>query len=118
MTTVRLGRTELVAGKQSFGCLPIQRITKEEAETMILVTVMEDVGQVIILSMVAPMFAGGSMDPASLVIMIAMIVVFMLGSIFLGIRFVPRKNGRRRMPAPCFSTQDLSWACPQRAPAS
>ena len=66
------------------------RITKEEAETMILVTVMEDVGQVIILSMVAPMFAGGSMDPASLVIMIAMIVVFMLGSIFLGIRFVPR----------------------------
>ena len=66
------------------------RITKEEAETMILVTVMEDVGQVIILSMVAPMFAGGSMEPASLVIMIAMIVVFMLGSIFLGIRFVPR----------------------------
>ena len=28
MTTVRLGRTELVVGKQSFGCLPIQRITK------------------------------------------------------------------------------------------
>ena len=31
MTTVRLGRTGLVVGKQSFGCLPIQRISKEEA---------------------------------------------------------------------------------------
>ena len=35
MTTVRLGRTELVAGKQSFGCLPIQRITKEEAVALL-----------------------------------------------------------------------------------
>ena len=31
MTTIRLGRTGLVVNKQSFGCLPIQRITKEEA---------------------------------------------------------------------------------------
>ena len=35
MTTVRLGRTELVVGKQSFGCLPIQRITKEEAAALL-----------------------------------------------------------------------------------
>ena len=35
MTTVRLGRTELVVGKQSFGCLPIQRITKEEAVALL-----------------------------------------------------------------------------------
>ena len=35
MTTVRLGRTELVVTKQSFGCLPIQRITKEEAVALL-----------------------------------------------------------------------------------
>ena len=35
MTTVRLGRTELVVGKQSFGCLPIQRISKEEAVALL-----------------------------------------------------------------------------------
>ena len=35
MTTVRLGRTELVVGKQSFGCLPIQRLTKEEAVSLL-----------------------------------------------------------------------------------
>ena len=35
MTTVRLGRTELVVNKQSFGCLPIQRITKEEAVALL-----------------------------------------------------------------------------------
>ena len=31
MTTVRLGRTGLTVCKQGFGCLPIQRISKEEA---------------------------------------------------------------------------------------
>ena len=35
MTTVRLGRTELVVGKQSFGCLPIQRLTKEAAVSLL-----------------------------------------------------------------------------------
>ena len=69
-----------------------ERITKEEAETMVLVTVMEDVGQVIILSMLAPMLATGALDTdmTSIVLMVAMIVVFMLGSIFIGVRFLPR----------------------------
>ena len=35
MTTVKLGRTGLVVTKQSFGCLPIQRITKEEAVSLL-----------------------------------------------------------------------------------
>lgn len=35
MTTVRLGRTGLIAGKQSFGCLPIQRITKEQSTALL-----------------------------------------------------------------------------------
>ena len=35
MTMVRLGRTELVVNKQSFGCLPIQRLTKEEAVALL-----------------------------------------------------------------------------------
>ena len=35
MTTVRLGRTGLTVCKQGFGCLPIQRISKEEAVALL-----------------------------------------------------------------------------------
>lgn len=35
MTTVRLGRTELVTNKNAFGCLPIQRISAAEAARLL-----------------------------------------------------------------------------------
>ena len=35
MKTVRLGRTGLVVSKQSFGCLPIQRVSREEAVSLL-----------------------------------------------------------------------------------
>ena len=35
MEKVRLGRTEIIVGKNSFGALPIQRITKEEAAKLL-----------------------------------------------------------------------------------
>ncbi len=67
-----------------------ERITKEEAETLILVTVMEDIGQVIILSMITPIFVGSSVDPMGMVALVGMIVAFMVISLLVGIKFVPR----------------------------
>ena len=35
MAKFRLGKTELMVEKQGFGCLPIQRCTKEEAAALL-----------------------------------------------------------------------------------
>ena len=35
MAKFRLGKTELIVEKQGFGCLPIQRCTKEEAAALL-----------------------------------------------------------------------------------
>jgi len=66
------------------------RLDKETVETLVLITIMEDIGQVIILSMITPMLAGSSMDVNDLAVMIISIVAFMLVSIFLGLKFIPR----------------------------
>lgn len=65
-------------------------LDKEHIETLVLITIIEDIAQVIMLSMLTPMFAGSSMDANSLVVMIVSILVFMAVSIFVGIRFIPR----------------------------
>lgn len=66
------------------------RIDRDTVNTLVLVTVIEDIGQVIIMSMITPIFAGGTTEPMDMVVMIVLIVVFMLGSILLGVRFIPR----------------------------
>jgi CPA2 family monovalent cation:H+ antiporter-2 len=73
------------------GVLRMQnRLEKDRIDTLILVIIMEDIAQVIILSMITPMMAGGAMDPGALAAMIVSIIAFMVVSIFLGIRFMPR----------------------------
>ncbi len=67
-----------------------KRISKETAETLILVTIMEDIGQVIILSMVTPIFAGSTMGMSEMIALILKIIVFMSVIILLGVKFVPR----------------------------
>ena len=66
------------------------RVTKEQADTLILVTIMEDIGQVIILSMVTPLFVGSSIEAAEMVKLVILISVFMVTAIVIGIKFVPR----------------------------
>ena len=66
------------------------RVTKEQADTLILVTIMEDIGQVIILSMVTPLFVGSSIEAAEMVKLVILIFVFMVTAIVIGIKFVPR----------------------------
>lgn len=67
-----------------------ERISRETIETLVLVTVIEDIGQVIIMSMITPVFAGSSMEFDQMAILIISIVVFMLVSIVAGIKIVPR----------------------------
>lgn len=66
------------------------RVTKEQADTLILVTIMEDIGQVVILSMVTPLFVGSSIEAAEMVNLVILIFVFMVTAIVIGIKFVPR----------------------------
>ncbi|MDR2846508.1 MAG: cation:proton antiporter [Candidatus Methanoplasma sp.] len=66
------------------------RISKEDVETIILITVVEDVAQVLILSMASPLLVGGSMEIQSIVWMLVMILVFMIASVSIGLLFVPR----------------------------
>ena len=67
-----------------------ERIDKSTIETLVLVTVIEDIGQVIILSMITPLFAGSSMDMMEMVILIVEIIAFMLISIILGVKVIPK----------------------------
>lgn len=67
-----------------------KRISKETAETLILVTIMEDIGQVIILSMVTPIFAGSTMGMSEMISLILKIIIFMIVIIAIGVKFMPR----------------------------
>lgn len=66
------------------------KMSKEETETIILVTVMEDVAQVLILSMASPMLTGSSLSLDSMVWMILLILVFIVASVSIGILTIPR----------------------------
>ena len=66
------------------------KLDREHIETLVLITIMEDIGQVIILSIITPVLAGSSMDPTDLVVMVVSIVVFMVASMLIGFRFIPR----------------------------
>ncbi len=67
-----------------------KRISQEDYDTLILVTIMEDIGQVIILSMITPLFAGAQSDAYELIALIIKIILFMVISIVLGLKVVPR----------------------------
>ena len=69
-----------------------KRLDKEHIEMLVLITIMEDIGQVIILSMITPIMASNdpSIDVNSLVVMIVSIIVFMVVSLLIGLRLIPR----------------------------
>ena len=65
------------------------RLDKEHIEMLVLITIMEDIGQVIILSMITPIIAGSQMDVNELIVMIVSILAFMLISLLVGLKLVP-----------------------------
>ena len=63
-----------------------KRLDKEHIEMLVLITIMEDIGQVIILSMITPIMASNSptIEINSLIVMIVSIIVFMIVSLLVG----------------------------------
>ncbi|MDO5853613.1 MAG: cation:proton antiporter [Thermoplasmata archaeon] len=72
------------------------RLDKEHIEMLVLITIMEDIGQVIILSMITPLMANyaagamGGMDINEIIVLIVKILAFMIVSILVGLRIIPR----------------------------
>ena len=66
------------------------RLSKEDIETIILITVVEDVAQVVILSLASPLLTGSAMELDSMIWMVLIILVFMVAAVSIGILFVPR----------------------------
>jgi CPA2 family monovalent cation:H+ antiporter-2 len=65
-------------------------LDKESIELLVLVTIMEDIGQVIMLSILTPMLGGSEMSPDDLAILIIKIAIFMVACFTLGLYVVPR----------------------------
>ena len=61
-----------------------KRLDKEHIEMLVLITIMEDIGQVIILSMITPIMASNNpaIDVNSLIVMIEILTVFSVGLAF------------------------------------
>ena len=66
------------------------KLDKDHVEMLVLVLIMEDIAQVLILSMITPLLAGSQMSPNDLAVMIVSIVVFMVVSLVIGMKLVPR----------------------------
>ena len=69
------------------------KLDDEHIDLLVLITIMEDIGQVVILSMITPILAGSSMNVDSLIVMIVSILIFMCVSLIIGLKFMPRIVG-------------------------
>ncbi len=67
-----------------------ERISRADVETLVLITVIEDVAQVLIMSAVSPMMTGQNTDVTGILIMLATVIVFMVVTILVGIMFIPK----------------------------
>lgn len=65
-------------------------IDEETKDGIILITVMEDIGQVIILTMATPLLTGGSPALDSTLFLVFSIIIFIGVSITLGVLLIPR----------------------------
>ena len=73
------------------------RLDKEHIEMLVLITIMEDIGQVIILSIITPLMAnytvgmaGSGMELNDILVLVIKIMVFMVISILVGLKVVPK----------------------------
>ena len=84
----------IISGSSTAVCTIVLRanktISKDTADTIILVTVMDDIGQVIILTLLSPLLVGDTPTASGMVWLMIGIVVFMVAAIVLGLLVVPR----------------------------
>lgn len=62
----------------------------EHIEMLVLITIMEDIGQVVMLSMLTPALQGTQMETQALVMLIINIAFFMAVCFLVGLRIIPR----------------------------
>ena len=67
-----------------------KELDEDIKSTTTTITVMEDLGQVLILSMAAPLLVGDTPALGSIALMVAGIVLFMGATLLLGIKVIPR----------------------------
>ena len=84
----------VIAGSSTavvLGVLNMQnRLSREEVDTLILVIIMEDISQVIILSMLTPLMAGSELDGGGIAAMVVSILAFMIVAVVAGLKLMPR----------------------------
>ena len=90
----------IISGSSSAVLLAVlktqNKLDRDHVDMLILVAIMEDIGQVIILSMITPLMANyaagamGGMDLNEIIVLIIKILAFMVVSIVVGLRIVPR----------------------------
>ena len=90
----------IISGSSSAVLLAVlktqNKLDRDHVDMLILVAIMEDIGQVIILSMITPLMANysagamGGMDINEIIVLIVKILAFMIISIVVGLRIVPR----------------------------
>lgn len=84
----------IISGSSTAAVMAVLRtqslIDRENVDMIVLVTIIEDIGQVMILSAITPMFAGLYMDFNGLLIMTTNILMFMFITIVIGLKLMPR----------------------------
>jgi len=66
-------------------------LDQEKMDILVLVMIIEDITQVILISILTPMMqSGGGMDGDKLIVLILSIAVFMVASFALGLKIIPR----------------------------
>ena len=65
-------------------------LPREKMDILILVMIIEDISQVIMISILTPMMGGASMSTDALIVLILRIAVFMIVCFTLGLKIVPR----------------------------
>ena len=66
------------------------KLSTEDLESLVLIVIMEDIGQVIMLSMLTPMLGGSEMSSDALIVLIVEIAIFMIACFTVGLYVVPR----------------------------
>ncbi len=84
----------ILAGASTAVVLAVLKANKvldqEKMDILVLIMIIEDITQVILISVLTPMMKGESMSTDSLIVLIIEIVVFMLASFVIGLKILPK----------------------------
>ena len=65
-------------------------LEQDKVEILIIVMIIEDISQVIMISILTPMMGGSNMSTDDLIVLILSIAIFMIASFTLGLKIVPK----------------------------